>query len=86
MGSLAVGAIAGAGDEHGVGVVGQAVQAGRGQQWLAEQVGPLRGSAVTGEQDTAPFVALVDTCTCAALGAVQVSRRRGLPAPGSARV
>ena len=50
---------ASSGDDDDVGPVGQAIQACRGQQGFAEQVGPLLQGSVAGEQDAAPLVPLV---------------------------
>jgi len=60
FGAASASPVAGAGDEKRMGVVRQAVQAGRGQQRVSKQVGPLGGCAVTGKQDTPALVALVD--------------------------
>ena len=52
---------AGAGDDQDRGVMGQAVQPGRGQQWITEQVGPLHWGTNAGQQHTAASVAIVET-------------------------
>ena len=56
----AVSSEAGPGDDHHSSIVGQAIQACRGQQGITEQVGPLFWRAVAGEEDAPAFVTLVD--------------------------
>ena len=56
----ALGAEALAGDDDHLGVVGQAVEPGRGEQRVAKEVGPLGRRTVAGEHDAALLVALVD--------------------------
>ena len=46
-------------DNHGLGMRRQPIQPGGGQERIAKQVGPLRGSPVTGDQHAADFIALV---------------------------
>src|ERR687891_298680 len=46
-------------DDHGLGMMRQPIQPGGGQEWIAKQVWPLRGSPVTGDQNAAKFIALV---------------------------
>ena len=58
--SAALSAVAGAADDDHFGAIQQAVKPGRGQERIQEQVGPLIGGAVAGEQDAAALVALVN--------------------------
>jgi hypothetical protein len=51
---------AAAGDDDRVGPMGQAIQASRGKQRIAEQLQLLLRGAVAGEQDAAALVPLVD--------------------------
>ena len=67
----AVGSEAGPGDNHHSSIVGQAIQACRGQQRITEQVGALFWRAVAGEEDPPAFVALVDDV-------VEILRSRGM--------
>jgi hypothetical protein len=55
-----LGAEAGAGDLDEVGAVGKAVERRRGEERLAEEVGPLRTVAIRGHDDGALLVPLVD--------------------------
>ena len=60
-----------AGEDEDLGAVGQSVEARRGQEWIAEEVRPLGGRTVAGQQEAALLVALVDDI-------VEVFWRRGL--------
>ena len=51
---------AGSGDDDHVSTVGQAIQAGRGEQRIAEQLRPFLRGTIAGEQDAAALVPLVD--------------------------
>jgi hypothetical protein len=55
-----VGSEAGTGDDHDVGLVGEAIQARRGQQGIAEQVGPLLRRVVADESPAGVSAALHD--------------------------
>ena len=55
-----LGAEALARDLDEVRAVGQAIEGGRGEQGLAEEVGPFGPVAVAGQEDRAAFVAFVD--------------------------
>ena len=56
----ALGAETGAADDEHLGPIQEPVEARGGQQRVEEQIGPLIGSAVGGQQDAAVLVALVD--------------------------
>ena len=51
---------AGTGDDDDLSAVSEPIQTGRGQERIAEQVRPFLRGPVTGEQDTAAFVPLID--------------------------
>jgi hypothetical protein len=51
---------AGTGDDDDLSAVSEPIQASRGQERIAEQVRPFLRGPVTGEQDTAAFVPLID--------------------------
>src|SRR5688572_8070315 len=55
-----LGAEAGPGDLDEVRTVSQPVERRRGEEWLAEELGPLRAVPVAGERDGPLFVSLVD--------------------------
>jgi hypothetical protein len=55
-----MGAIAGAGDDHHLRVVGQTIQASRGQERIAEQLGPFLEGTVAGQQDAALLIPAID--------------------------
>lgn len=60
LASPALSTIASPSDDDHFGPAEPAVQAGRCQEWIQEQVGPFVGGPVAGEQDTAALVAFVD--------------------------
>ena len=79
---------AASGDDDRVGPVGQAIQASRGKQRIAEQLRPLLRGTVAGEQDAAALVPLVDDVV-EVLGRRRTERFEvrvgtvGRPAPGA---
>lgn len=64
-------AVAGAGHHNDFGPVAEAVKTGRGQERIEKDFGPLCWGAITGQNDTALFIASVDDI-------VEVTRRRRL--------
>ncbi len=55
-----MGAEAATGDDEEVGIVGETIKAGRGEEGIAEEVGPFGDIAVGGDEDAALLVTGID--------------------------